>query len=194
MKPGRLHVSAIQLMLALLCVAHTRGPGEDYCQELDDSFLSEGTLLAGSNLTLRRVDLEQGNDTADCLNSEQAPNPPSCKTLQYALHESEDTSIGGMAANLRLELGPGVYTSTNETTKITNSNNIAIVGAGVSQTIVVCRVNGSEDTPCNYQNFQISNSSHVKITGITFTGCGPITSSVYIATSDYVFIDGCSFE
>lgn len=185
-----------KFLAALLYLAATRASHDEYCEELSDLFRPwEGALLTGSALTLRRVDLELGADTVDCLNSDGALNPPSsCRTLQYALHESQDTNVGGEASNLRLELGPGVYRASNETAKITNSNNITIVGAGVSRTLVVCERNGSKDSLCNYQNFQINNSSHIFITGITFTGCGPITSSFYVALSDFVFIHECSFE
>lgn len=165
----------------------------EHCEALDDLFPSVPGPF-GASITLRRVDLTGGNDIAACLNRAQAPDPLPCRTLQYALHESEDVSVGGRASNLRLVLSAGVYTAGNETAKISNSNNIAIVGAGISRTIIVCGRNGSDDVSCDYPNFQITNSSHVYVSGVTFTGCGPITSSFYIGVSDFVYIDSCSFE
>ena len=150
--------------------------------------------ILNESSTLRRVDLAMGQDSVQCLNRNSSSSPPPCRTLQYALHESGDTSVGGEVGHLRLELGPGVYRSVNESTRITNSYDVAIMGAGVSQTFVVCGTNGSADAPCNYTNFQIVNSTRISVSGITFTGCGPITASLYIALSDLIFIDRCSFE
>ena len=164
-----------------------------YCGELEDLFRPGGDSWTFT-ATRRRVDQEQGNDAVECLNVGQSPSPPSCRTLQYALHESPDNSLATVRPNLRLDLNPGTYRAINETAKILNTRNVTIVGAGVSETIMVCGRSGDEDAACNYPNFQIANSSHIYVRGITFTGCGPITSSMYIATSDFVFIDECSFE
>lgn len=187
----------ISLTLAVLISTTTFQPcsanGDEYCDQLGEFFQPELDAIFLATI-LRKVDLSFGNDSASCLNPTNSSEPPACRTLQYALHESEDTTVGGSASNLRLELGPGVYRSINQTTNVINSYNIAIMGAGVSQTFVVCGRNGTEDEPCNYPNFNIGNSSHVYVSGITFTGCGPITSSLYIGSSNFVFIDECSFE
>jgi hypothetical protein len=178
-----------------LCLSCCGVWGHQYCEDLDGLFgPGQSALLAGPDLTLRRVDPVNGLDSAECLNNEQAANPPTCRTLQYALHESEDTSVGTTTPNLRVELGRGEYQSINQSSKILNTNNVTIVGAGISQTIIVCGESGSQDSPCDYQNAQISNASHVYVTGITFTGCGPVTSALYVATSNFIFIDQCSFE
>lgn len=175
----------------LLCTSDTSyASASENCSNLDTAFLSRREFIF-TNSTVRRVDLESGNDTEGCL---QGEDPPSCRTLQYALHETEDTSVGGVVTNLRIELGPGVYVAINESTRIYNSYKVALIGSGVGQTYIVCGRNGTDDVPCRYPNFEISNSTDVFLSGITFTGCGPITSSLYIGTSDYILIDECSFE
>ena len=179
------------LWLAGLC-------GDEECDQLERETFSP--VLAGlledsaGSFTVRRVDQDNGLDSEDCLNLEQSSSPQACRTLQYALHESADTSVGLATGFLRLELGPGVYRAIGESNKIINSYNISIIGAGVSQTVFVCGNNGTEDTPCNYLNFQIINSTRILLANATFTGCGPITSSLYIGKSDFVFLDGCSFQ
>lgn len=182
----------LQLVLGVLLYTSelSYAGGSENCSNLDTEFLSRREFIL-TNSTLRRVDLETGSDTEGCL---QGGNPPSCRTLQYALHETEDTSVGGVVTNLRIELGPGVHVAINESAKIYNSNKIAIIGSGVGQTYIVCGRNGTDDVPCSYPNFEISNSYDVFLSGITFTGCGPITSSLYIGLSDYILIDECSFE
>lgn len=182
------------LLLSVLLISWPRTNASDaQCSELDRLFspAPEDTLL---ETITREVDQQRGTDDVSCLNSNNSSSPPPCRTLQYALHESEDTSVGGRASNLQLNLGPGVYRSINESNMIFDSYNVALIGAGVSETFFVCGRNGSEDSPCDYRNFQIVNSSHIYISGITFSGCGPITSSVYIALSNFVFIQGCLFE
>lgn len=188
-------LSQVFLVVSLFWLARSATDLED-CEQLERQTFSPvlDELQREDASTLRRVDLTQGNDSLQCLNRNKTSSPPPCRTLQYALHESEDVTVGGEAGHLRLELGPGVYRSINESTKIINSYNISIIGAGVSQTVVVCGVNGSADTSCNYPNFQIINSTGIFVSGITFTGCGPITSSLYIALSDFVFIDSCYFQ
>lgn len=192
MKPTNFHCGV--LLACFLLPAYCVARDYRYCEELESFFGSGEESSAPTAITWRRVDQEGGSDSEECLNGGKSPSPPSCKTLQYALHESSDNTVGTTAPNLRLDLSPGTYRAINETAKILNTHNVTIVGAGVSETIMVCGSSGEEDTPCNYPNFQIANSSHIHIRGITFTGCGPITSSMYIGSSDFVFIDECSFE
>lgn len=165
----------------------------EFCDDLDGLFMPELEAIMADPI-LRKVDLEDGNDTEECLNVNRTNDPPPCSSLLYALHESNDSSVGTVTSNLRLDLGPGVYRTINRTANIINSDRVAIVGAGISCTFFVCGINGSDDVPCTYPNFQIRNSTRVYISGITFTGCGPITSSVFMGQSDFVFIDKCSFE
>ena len=182
------------LVLAVCVSPPAAAAGSDgVCEELDVLF-PQALQSIMSDSILRMVDQQEGNDTEECLNPDNISRPCPCRSLQYALHESQDTSVGGRATNLRLMLRPGVYKSVDQSNKIINSERIAITGAGISRTFFVCGVNGSEDRVCNYRNFQIINSSFIYISRATFTGCGPITSSIYVGLSDFVFIDKCSFE
>ena len=162
--------------------------------EMDKSFTRELDSIF-TDYILRRVHVEDGANTIECLNAENLTEPPFCRTLQYAFHESENVSeIRTARNNLVIQLGPGVYSSLDKSTRIINSDRIAIIGAGISQTSVVCGENEPSNFTCNYLNFQIRNSSRVYVSGITFTGCGPVTSSLYVGLSNFIFIDECSFE
>lgn len=184
-------VRCFSLLLLLVASNICRGnAGEsEYCDAFDSIFPSPAL---SSYSVQRRVDLTDGNDSVECLNLNSSDtSPPPCRSLQYALHETENISIGIPVSSLAVLLGPGVYTSLLESTRIINSNEVAIIGAGVSETFVVCR---NEETVCEYENFQIMNSTNVTVRGITFTRCGPITSAFYVGFSDFVSIENCSFE
>ncbi len=183
------------MVTSLLWLACSGSDLED-CEHMERQTFSPVLmeLLESEESTLRRVDLVNGQDEEQCLNKNQSRSPPPCGSLQYALHKSVNTSVGGEVGFLRLELGPGVYRAVEESTRIINSYDIALIGAGVSQTFVVCGRNGSEEVLCDYPNFQVINSTRILISGITFSGCGPITSSLYIGASDFIFVDNCSFE
>lgn len=74
---------------------------------------------------------------------------------------------------------------------IINSQNVALIGDGVE---FECGAYGEQDLPCSYMNFQIRSSRNVYVRGFTFTRCGPITSSVYIATSTHIVFEDCTFR
>ena len=181
-------------LLLILLTSWPQIPASDaQCDELDLLFPPVVKDIK-TEATIRIVDQQGGTDNEDCLNRNNSTSPPPCRTLQYALHESEDTTVGDRASNLLLRLGPGVYRSLNESNKIINSYKVAIIGAGVSETTFVCGENGTADAPCDYPNFQIVNSSHIYISRIRFSGCGPITSPAYIAQSNFVVVEDCLFE
>ena len=100
-----------------------------------------------------------------------------------------------VAENVTVYIGPGRHRPTNEAPiAVIDSRNIALIGSGVGQTMFECGRFGDEDAPCSYMNFQIRNSSSVFVSGITFTRCGPITSAVYMSTSESVVITNCEFR
>lgn len=183
----------VLLLLSFLAPWPRSSALEEHCKAADQLFSPLRDQIL-SQATLRKVDQLMGRDEEFCLNRNGSAAPPPCRTLQFALHESQDTTVGDNASNLWIELGPGVYRAVNESNMISDSQNIALIGAGISKTLFVCGTNGSEEILCDYQNPRIANSSHVYISGITFTGCGPITSSFYVGTSDFVVIENCSFE
>ena len=97
--------------------------------------------------------------------------------------------------NLTIYVGAGIYRPANEDAiAIIDSRNVQLIGAGVGQTVFLCGRYGEEDTACSYMNFQIRNSKYVYVSNITFTRCGPITSAVYISSSDYVVVKDCQFR
>ena len=94
--------------------------------------------------------------------------------------------------DVTISIGPGTYAPANGSPVVViNSRNIALIGAGSGETVFECGAYGDNDRPCDYMNFQIRNSSHVYIKGITFTRCGPITSAVYIGSSEHVVFEDC---
>ena len=98
--------------------------------------------------------------------------------------------------NLLISVGAGIHRPTgNSAITVIDSNNITITGSGQGKTIFNCGNYGEDkDFPCSYMNLQIRNSINVRVSGFTFTRCGPITSAVYIASSEYVVIEQCEFR
>ncbi len=165
-----------------------------HCRAVDDLLTEEYLkILDPENSIIRKVDLDLGSDSEECLNANRtSSDPPPCRSLEHALHG--DGHQEGVTPGVIVHVGPGVYRSTNLTTRVVESERVAILGAGPSRTIILCGANGTADVPCKFPNFQIRSSSHVLVSGVTFTGCGPVTSSLYVATSDYVFLENCVFE
>ena len=183
----------LQILLALtLQLQLGGGSSGGYCDEVDDQLVAARSTITGPNSTVRKVDLINGVDVLECLNKNRTSNPPPCGSLEYALHG--DGYLEGVTSDVALYVGPGVYRSNENTTRLVETQRVAFIGAGTSKTIIVCGANGTEDSPCAFPNFQVRNSSHVLIAGVTFTGCGPVTSPLYTAFSDYVFIENCTFE
>ena len=139
----------------------------------------------------RYVNPENGSNTNACLNYDNTTTPPPCMSLQYAIQGEENVTLSNN--NVVIYLAPGTYNLTSYTS-VVNSERVAIIGSGFDVTFGNCGQFGEEDQVCDFMNFQIKNSSYVYVYGITFTRCGPITSPVYIAVSDYVFFKNCSFR
>ena len=159
------------------------------CSQLEDTvMMSKGDAMHG---TIRRVDASAGKDVEDCLNASlsvagSAPPPP-CKTLSYALHgENVSSPVDGVT----LLVGPGSYQLTSPF-QIIDSHRVSLIASTSEETRVMC---GGFSKPCSYVNFQIRNSDSVFVSGLTFTGCGPITSAVYIAHSSSVTFEKCVFR
>ena len=97
--------------------------------------------------------------------------------------------------NITIYVGAGTYKPTNGSAlAVINSWNIALIGSGRDRTHFECGAYGDNDSPCSYMNFQIRTSSNVYVRGFTFTRCGPITSAVYIATSNNIIFEDCEFR
>ncbi len=172
------------LLLALTTVYGGVSEDVQVCEELNDYFTGEKESVF-QQATHRSVDPGSGNNSEECLNG---VNPPPCKTLQFALYGHED--ISSPITGLVVHIAPGTLQFTGGVS-ILNSHRVAIVGSGADSTVFSC---GEEDKLCAFMNFQIRNSSYVSISGVTFTRCGPITSSLYIAESDHVFVEDCVFR
>ena len=96
---------------------------------------------------------------------------------------------------MTINVGPGTHRPTNGTPiAVIDSRNVALIGAGRGKTVFECGSFGDEDAPCSYMNFQIRSSSSVFVSGVTFSHCGPITSAVYISTSENIVIRDCEFR
>ena len=144
------------------------------------------TLTAAS--ARRRVDQQLGENSTACLNG-SVP----CRSFHYALHGVEEKGERSSVRGLVVELGEGTYVLTGSQ-QIINSVGVAIIGAGPDKTILQCGEFGDEDKVCDYMNLQIRNSTDVVLRGLTFTRCGPITSALYIALSDNVYLQDCVFR
>ncbi len=178
----------VYIILALL--EGRSAKGSHICSGTYDELTGEYNKIR-SNTTIRKVNLITGKDDEGCLNADRVTEPQPCHTMEYALHGKPEDK--GDSSNLEVHLSAGVYQVVN-TSRIINSINTALIGAGNDQTVIVCGVNSSFVVPCDLLDFQIRNSSHVLVSNITFTGCGPITSSLYLGSSDHIFIQNCTFK
>lgn len=183
------------VVLVVLCMTgHVFGQDEA-CTTLIDDFRAqkqEKFLNNLASLIPRYVDTS-GNDTEACLNYLNVTQPPPCKTPYYALNGNIDSNLTHSNDDVAIYLGPGSYIL-NPSTGVINSRRVAIIGSGVDETFLNCGRYLEEDRVCEFLNFQIRNSFFVYLTGITFTRCGPITSNMYVAFSDYIYMESCSFR
>ena len=174
------------LLLLFLSISPSTGEDvRDTCSQLE-SYLPQhinGTVF--QDPVVIYVDAAVGNNTPECLNYNSTTAPP-CATLQY-------TRGVVSQSNVKVMVAPGVYNLTGSFS-IIDAERVSIVGAGTSSTMFTCGAFGDADSPCSYMNFQISNSSYVSVSGVTFMHCGPITSNVYISDANFVSFKDCVFR
>ncbi len=182
-------VLLLQILTSAVC---SNAEGFNVCGDLNSYFPNEKDKIF-QRPTIRMVDPDSGNNTQECLNEVNISDPLPCKTLQFALHGDENPNITVPISDLAVHVMPGTYLFTN-TLQILNSKRVAIVSSGSESTFFNCGTFGSEDVLCEYRNLQIRNSSYVYLDGITFTRCGPITSSLYVAESEHIFVENCVFR
>ena len=166
---------------------------ENGCADLEGVFPNEVAEVLTSGLTVRRVDPNSGINTQDCLNAANNSSAQPCATLHYALHGNEDPNNRTRVENVVVYLPEGNYSLVGGLW-IINSDNVSIIGAEDGSSVIECGVYGVNDQPCFYENLQIQNSTRVYVFRVTFTKCGPITSSAYIAESEFVVFHNCSFR
>ncbi len=180
------------VFLVVLSVAGLVYGQDEACNKLVDEFTTQKQEKFLGNFIPRYVDTA-GNDTEACLNYLNVTRPPPCRTLYYSLNGDNTTGSTHSNDDVAIYVGPGSYKLT-EVTGVIDSQRVAIIGSGVGETFVNCGLYLETDRVCEFLNFQIRNSFFVFVTGITFTLCGPITSNVYVAFSDHVYIESCSFR
>ncbi len=181
----------VGLLLVLSLVGNAHGFVEA-CTELSDEYTTQKQDKFSDLASLiPRYVQSSGNDTEACLNYQNITQPPPCNTLYYSLNGDNSSSTNHSNDDVAIYLGPGTHKLFSATAVI-DSRRVAIIGSGEGRTFMNC---GSylADKVCQFKNFQVRNSTFVFITGITFTRCGPITSIVYIAFSNHVYIESCSF-
>ena len=188
-----LAVTETLALVLLIATVFSLAPAKtctDLCNEIKSEVYS---AVFQDTATIRIVDPSQAqNDTVDCLNPWNSASPPPCATLQFALGGSLNTSVYQSVKGLRVYLKEGTYRATNSI-KVVNSQEIAIIGGGLDLTKIICGEDGigTQDSECLFENLQVLNSTHVLLANLTFTGCGPIAASVYIANSEYVLLEDC---
>lgn len=158
------------------------------CASISKSSVIDIDAVKSSATVIRNVDHEKGENSSACLNGSLP-----CRTLRYAMRGVSDDQLGSSVSNLRVNLQPGTYILTGSE-QIINSVNVSIIGAGADKTVFHCGEFGDTDRACDYMNFQIRNSTNVYLSGVTFTRCGPITSSAYVALSDNIYFKNCVFR
>lgn len=155
------------------------------CANITRNSVIDTDAIRSSATVIRSVDQDRGENSSACLNG-SVP----CRTIHFALHGVDDVQLRSNIINLRVNLQPGTYVLTGSE-QIINSVNVSIIGPGA---VFNCGEFGITDRVCDYMNFQIRNSTNVYVSGITFTRCGPITSSTYIAFSENIYFRNCVFR
>jgi len=178
-------VTVLALLLALCS-------GQDVCTDLKSDLLAskESTFSDKSSLIARYINVDNGSDIEECLNYNNISHPLPCKTLHYALNGEIDGNISN--SDTIFHLGPGSHSLTRNT-GIISSDRVVMVGEGAGVTFLNCGGFLNTDGVCLFLNLQIRDSNFVYLSGLTFTRCGPITSDLYIAFSDNIFIEDCVF-
>ncbi len=167
------------------------GMGHAPCSSLLSDITSQVYDTIFQDPTVRVVDgTRASNDSEECLNAAHADNPPPCATLHYALYGGPNASP---ATDLVVYLHMGKYQLSNGFA-VVNSHQVAIIGINGEETELHCGTDGlnrAKDNPCLYENFQVLNSTNVLVANITFTGCGPITSNIFVTNSQYILFHNC---
>ena len=186
-----LAIRTFPMVLALLLTMIVSVNSLKICGELKSTFPSKAELF--QNSVYREVDPVSGRNTPECLNAANSSDAPPCRTLQYGVHGFEEPQNRSVLFDVVVKLAPGTY-ELNGALQILDSSRVALIGAGVDSTFFNCGEFGDSDSACSYMNLQIRNSSQVYVSGITFTRCGPVTSSVYIAESHFVVFQECAWR
>ena len=140
-------------------------------------------VVVGKHLQIN-ISLEAGNDTEDCLNG-SVP----CLSLDYVSQQVNNLSFVEilLSAGLHEINGVALYSTTNITLRGGGS---PISGTRNSSTVLRCH----GDSNVLFNNVAFFNSSNVIITDITFEGCGPIASALYVRTTNQFYVSNCVFQ
>ena len=149
------------------------------------------------NFTLRlSVDAVEGNDTAACLNGSQP-----CRTLNYAVSQMgpapNDCPNQGRYSvtvhSLEVYLAPGRHRLTSRV-RFCNSSYIHIYGdSGPEETALLCAEDfPNRQFPCVFDNLDFFRSSHIWLSGITITHCGPVAVGVFMRNVSNVIVQNCT--
>ena len=174
------------VLLLLVGVAALLPRVSSDCNELDDYFstFKLEDLLKYSEIRTVSPSGTQSLDHPSCL-CREVP----CATPKYALLGNDTT-----ANNITLILSPGTHVL-DDGLPIHNSSFVALVGVGdephVSQ--ISCGKSPNFGT-CSLKNIHIRNSSFVYISGLTFSQCQPLVSTIHVQNSEYVVFENCTFR
>ena len=168
--------------------------GRDRCDLTIRNYEELLSTFRSHNFTLRlSVDAVEGNDTAACLNGSQP-----CRTLNYAVSQMEPAP--GDCLNqevtfhsLEVYLAPGRHRLTSRV-RFCNSSYIHIYGdSGPEETALLCAEDfPNRQFPCVFDNLHFFRSSHIWLSGITITHCGPVAVGVFMRNVSNVIVQNCT--
>ena len=169
--------------------------GRDRCDLTIRNYEELLSTFRSHNFTLRlSVDAVGGNDTAACLNGSQP-----CRTLNYAVSEmgpalDDCLNQGVTIHSLEVYLSPGRHRLTSRV-RFCNSSYIHIYGdSGPEETALLCAEDfPNRQFPCVFDNLDFFRSSHIWLSGITITHCGPVAVGVFMQNVSNVIVQNCTF-
>ena len=168
--------------------------GRDRCDLTIRNYEELLSTFRSHNFTLRlSVNAVEGNDTAACLNRSQP-----CRTLNYAVSQmgpalGDCLNQGVTIHSLEVYLAPGRHRLTSPVL-FCNSSFIHIYGdSGPEETALLCAEDfPNRQFPCVFDNLVIFRSSHIWLSGITITHCGPVVSGVFMSNVSNVIVQNCT--
>ena len=168
--------------------------GRDRCDVTVRNYEELLSTFRSHNFTLRlSVDAVEGNDATACLNGSQP-----CRTLNYAVSQMEPAP--GDCLNqevtfhsLEVYLAPGRHRLTSRV-HFRNSSYIHIYGdSGPEETALLCAEDfPNRQFPCVFDNLDFFGSSHIWLSGITITHCGPVAVGVFMRNVSDVIVQNCT--
>ena len=162
-------------------------------------------LLTNGDYITVEVDPQNGDDNQcmsvrELIELGESESPFPCKTLNYALSDSEtsdyttdDCSNAVIVYNdVSIVLMDGVHRLTSQL-KLVGATNVGIVAENSHRAVIEC-VEFPNYAVDNFDNFFACNVDGLEFSGVVFERCGPVSSNVFVYNCSNVVFESCTFR